>query len=285
MSYSEHSYYSFHKGGQHKIYFNEWGGENDNTIICVHGLTGNGHDFDYLAQDLVKHGHHLIAVDMPGRGRSDFHDNAHLYNYDQYMQDLHELLAHLDLQAAGCLDWIGISLGGLLGMRMAAMEDSPVKRLILNDVGPTVPKNALDFIYDVISRDYHFDTIGELEERMRNTRGKTWGPVTDEQWRHMAEHNARALADGRITYAYDNQIKVVFEHSPIGDFDLWESWADIDCPTMVIHGDESTILTNDIIEQMRTCGPDFDLVVFEGCGHVPSLMAPNQIEILRDWLS
>ena len=285
MSFQEKSYYGLHENGQHRICYSDWGDENANPVICVHGLTGNGHDFDYLAEDLIKHGHRVIAVDLPGRGRSDFHKDPALYNYDQYMKDLHELLVELNLEAPGSVDWLGVSLGGLLGIRMAAMENSPVKRLMINDVGPSVPKEALDFIFGVISQDYAFDTVSDLETRMRETRGKTWGPVTDEQWHHMAEHNARGRDDGRITYAYDPKIGVVFEHSPIGDIDLWAPWANVTCPTMLIHGAESVLLTTDIIERMRQDGPDFDLATFDGCGHVPSLMAPNQIEILRSWLN
>lgn len=285
MSFQEKSYYGLHGNGQHRICYSDWGDKDANPLICVHGLTGNGHDFDYLAEDLINHGHRVIAVDLPGRGRSDFHDDPALYNYDQYMKDLHELLVDLNLEAPGSVDWLGVSLGGLLGIRMASMENSPVKRLMVNDVGPSVPKEALDFIFGVISQDYAFDTVSDLEARMRETRGKTWGPVTDEQWHHMAEHNARGRDDGRITYAYDPKIGVVFEHSPIGDVDLWGQWAQIKCPTMLIHGADSTLLTEDIIERMRQNGPDFDLVTFDGCGHVPSLMAPNQIEILRSWLN
>ena len=210
MTFREKSYFGFHKDGQHQIFYSDWGDEDANPIICVHGLTGNGHDFDVLAEDLVEHGHRVIAVDLPGRGRSDFHDDPLLYNYDQYMDDLHALLVDLGYEAPNSVDWIGVSLGGLLGMRMASMDESPIKRLIINDVGPVVPTEALEFIYQVIKRDYHFDTLADFEERLRATRGKMWGPVTDEQWHHMAEHNARALDDGRITYAYDPHIREVF---------------------------------------------------------------------------
>lgn len=285
MSFQEKFFYSTHDDGQHRICYSDWGDEDANPVVCVHGLTGNGHDFDALAEDLIEHGHRVIAVDLPGRGRSDFHDDPLLYNYDQYVRDLHEFLVDLGLEAPGSVDWIGVSLGGLLGMRMAGMDNAPIKRLIINDVGPSVPKEALDFIYQVISKDFAFDTLADLEVRMRETRGLTWGPVTDEQWHHMAEHNARGLDDGRVTYAYDPNIRVVFETSPIGDFDLWDSWDKIACPTMLIHGPQSIILTQEIIEDMRQRGPGFDLVVFDGCGHVPSLMAPNQIEILRSWLN
>ncbi len=284
MSFTEKSYFGFHDNGQHQIYYNDWGAEDGNPVICVHGLTGNGYDFNFLAEELIKHGHRVIAVDLPGRGRSDFHADPLLYNYDQYIRDLQELLVHLDLQAPDSVDWLGVSLGGALGLRMAEMEHSPVKRLIINDIGPAVEKAALDFIYQVISQTYIFDTVADLEARMRATRGLTWGPVTDAQWRHMAEHNARATDDGRITYGYDPQIARVFETAPIGDADLWESWKGTTCPVMVIQGAQSALLTDDIIDEMEEVR-EFDLTVFEGCGHVPSLMAPEQIKIVKTWLN
>lgn len=285
MNYKEHYYFGHGRSGQHKLYYNDWGPKDGQPLICVHGLTGNGFDFDYLANDLIKHDTRIIAVDLPGRGRSDFLKDPLDYNYDQYIQDLHGLLAHLGLENPGSVDWLGVSLGGLLGFRLAALENTPIRRLIVNDVGPTVPKAALDFIHKVISQTYIFATIGDLEERLRMTRGLTWGPITDEQWAHMTKHNARALDDGQITYAYDPRIATVFDKEPTGDFDLWQCWDAIACPMLVIQGAQSLLLTDNIIKEMAQRGPDFDLVVFDGCGHVPSLMAPNQIEVIRKWLS
>lgn len=285
MKYKEHSYINHSSQGSHKIYYNDWGPEDGEPLICVHGLTGNGFDFDYLADDLSQKDRRIIAVDLPGRGRSDFLKDPLDYNYDQYILDLHALLSHLNLKNQASVDWLGVSLGGLLGLRIAALENSPIKRLILNDIGPSVPQAALGFIHQIISQVYIFDTIADLEQRMRMTRGLTWGPLTDEQWSHMARHNARALEDGRITYAYDHRISKVFEKTPIGDFDLWTCWDAVNCPLLVIQGGQSMLLTHDIIKQMEQRGPDFDLVVFEDCGHVPSLMAQTHIEIVKQWLN
>ncbi len=284
MSFSEKQFSSLGKHGPHRIVYNDWGPEDGNPIICVHGLTGNGHDFDFLAENLILHGHRLICVDMPGRGRSDFLDDPLDYNYEQYIQDLMALLAHLDLTEPGSVDWLGVSMGGLLGIYLAGVPNSPIKRMMINDVGPEVPMAALKFIHKVISQTYIFDNIPDLETRMRATRGLTWGPVTDEQWKHMAEHNARATSDGRITYSYDPNIAVVFEDSPIGDVDLWNYWDEITCPLLVMQGKQSVLLTKKMIKAMKKRGPEFDLEVFKGCGHVPSLMAPDQISVIRNWL-
>lgn len=285
MGYSEKTFQSANPQGFHHIVYNDWGEPNGKPIICVHGLTGNGHDFDYLAEDLITRGYRLICVDLAGRSRSDFLSDPMDYNYDQYFKDLEALMAHLNLSEPNSVDWIGISLGGLLGIYLASLPGSPIKRLILNDVGPDVPKSALDFIYQVISKEYHFNSVDELEQRMRETRGLTWGSMTDEQWGHMAKHNARPLDNGQITYGYDPQIAEVFKHEPIGTIDLWPSWEKISCPTLLIRGQHSVVLPTDIVDRMREKGPDFDFIEFENCGHVPSLMAPDQIEAIASWLN
>lgn len=282
--FTEKHFFSKNSKGTHRIVFNDWGNEDAKPILCVHGLTGNGHDFDFIAEELIKSDYRLIAVDLPGRGRSDFLPDTMDYNYNQYCNDLAALLVHLKLPH---VDWLGVSLGGLLGIRMAGEPNSPIRRLIINDVGPVVPQNALNFIHSVISQTYTFETIKDLENRMRTTRGLTWGPMTDEQWHHMAEHNARALADGSISYAYDPGIAKIFEIEPTGDQDLWPYWDKIKCPVMLIHGYKSVVLTKPIIEEMGQRGPghNMDVVVFKDCGHVPSLMAPNHIEVIKSWLN
>ncbi|MCC7304644.1 MAG: alpha/beta hydrolase [Alphaproteobacteria bacterium] len=284
MNFTEKSFTSTNSKGTHRIVYSDWGNEDGKPLIAVHGLTGNGHDFDYIAPELVKDGYRVIAVDLPGRGRSDFLSNPMDYNYKQYFHDLDALLKYLNLQQ---VDWLGVSLGGLLGIKIAGEENTPIHRLILNDVGPIVPKPALDFIHTVISQEYRFDTIQDLEARMRATRGLTWGPVTDEQWRYMAEHNARALEDGAITYGYDPRIAEIFKTEPIGDSDLWPYWDNIKCPVLLLHGKMSVVLTKPLVEEMemRYTGQALRYHVFKDCGHVPSLMADNQIIAVKQWMA
>lgn len=283
----ERSFLSLDSQGFHTIVYSDWGNEGDDIILCVHGLTGNGHDFDEIAPTLVEDGYRVIAPDLPGRGRSDFLKNPLDYNYTQYWADLTALMVHLGVTHPRSIDWLGVSLGGLLGIYLAALPGTPIRRMILNDVGPEVPQPALDFIYKVIAQEYTFDTVQELEQRMRATRGLTWGPVTDAQWKHMAEHNARPLPDGRITYGYDPQIARIFESEPIGPRDLWTFWNAITAPVLTIRGANSILLTLDIVAQMsrEKPGAPMDFHEFEGCGHVPSLMAPDQIEVVKQWLN
>jgi pimeloyl-ACP methyl ester carboxylesterase len=287
MPFREQHYTCINSHGHHKIVFNDWGPDDGMPVICVHGLTGNGHDFDFIAPELVKDGYRVIAVDLPGRGRSDFLDDPLDYNYNQYCNDLIALLQELGLNKPGAVDWLGVSLGGVLGIRLAGIENSPIRRLILNDVGPVVPQNALDFIHMVISQTYTFDTLHDLELRMRATRGLTWGQVTDEQWNHMARHNARALDNGLITYGYDPGIADIFKTEPTGDQDLWSHWEAINCPVLILHGKKSVVLTPEIIADMKDTAfssTDITVKTFSDCGHVPSLMAPEQIKVIRQWM-
>jgi pimeloyl-ACP methyl ester carboxylesterase len=287
MAFCENHFYGLNSKGFHRIVYNDWGDPDGQPIIGVHGLTGNGHDFDFIAADLVKQGYRVIAVDLAGRGRSDFLPYAMDYNYNQYTQDLTALLAHLCLSEPGSVDWLGISLGGLLGIKMAGLPNTPIRRLILNDVGPEVPKPALDFIHMVIAQPYYFENIAAIEKRMRETRGLSWGPVTDEQWKHMAEHNARGLEDGTLTYGYDPRIAEIFKTQPTGDADLWPYWKDIKAPVLVLHGGQSMVLTQDIINQMSADykGHSMTVARFDDCGHVPSLMHPPQIDVVQTWLN
>jgi pimeloyl-ACP methyl ester carboxylesterase len=289
MSYNEHAYLSLNSDGFHQITYSEWGTENEEIIICVHGLTGNGHDFNWIAEHLYKKGYRVIAPDIVGRGRSDFLKNPDDYNYNQYLQDLMGLLSHLNISKPKSIDWLGISMGGLLGMILASFKNSPIRRLILDDIGPEAPLEDLELIIKYLSIEYRFQNIAEMEQFMRETRGLSWGPVADEQWPLMAENNARALQDGSIGYAFDYNIIHKFKTEPVGQYDLWHCWDHIDCPVFIIRGSESTIFPQNVAEDMLKRGPGkrhmVDLEVIEGFGHVPALMDNAQHELVSQWLT
>jgi len=289
MLYRERSYISLSPKGFHNIVYSDYGSENKQIIICVHGLTGNGLDFGYLAPELVKEGYRVIAIDMPGRGRSDFLNDPTGYCYRYYLNDLNNLMSHLGINKEKSIDWIGTSMGGLLGFRLAGIGNSPIRRIICNDIGPFVPQEALDFIEEYVSRDYEFTDINELKDFMKEMRGLSYGPVTEEQWLYMAKSNSRKLKNGKISYGYDPKIAYMFGKEPVGDTtDLWEYWANMDCPALVIRGGKSFVFTEDVAIKMQTLGPGannvMDLVTLNDCGHVPSLMADNQIKLITDWL-
>ncbi len=286
MQYTEHSFLGRNSKGFHRLVYSDWGDDTARIVICVHGLTGNGHDFDFIAPALVDHGYRVIAIDLAGRGRSDFLANPMDYSHAQYCDDLTALFADLNINEPQSVDWLGVSLGGLLGIRIAAAENSPIHKLILNDVGPIVSQDVLDFLHQYVSPLYTFDTVQALETRLRETRGLSWGPVTDAQWNHMAAHNARALDDGQISYAYDPAIAYIFKDLPLGEVDLWPLWHSLEQRVLLLHGAQSLVLTDDVVEKMREHynGKQMDYVRFEDCGHVPSLMAQDQILAVTDWL-
>lgn len=287
MAYTEHSYLGLNSQGFHNIVYNDWGPKDKVPLICVHGITCNGHDFDPLANHLSTKGHRLITLDLAGRGRSDNLPNPLDYNIVQYNQDIAGLIAHLGFTEPNSVDFLGISLGGMIGICLAGVQNSPIRRFIINDVGPVVPQEALNLIANVVLQPRSFDTVEDLEQDLRTLQRIGWGPITEEIWHHMAEHNARALDDGSLTYNYDPDIVVAFKAaSEAGGGDLWPFWDNIQCPTMLVRGEKSVILPEDLLQEMLTRGPgpDVTLATFEDCGHAPSLTTPVQIEAIEEWL-
>ncbi len=284
---TEHSYLTLNSSGFSRVVYSAWGPENGPPVICIHGLTGNGHDFNWLGPALAQDGYHVISVDMPGRGRSDYLSNADDYCYAQYVQDLCALMAHLGINEPKSVDWIGISMGGLLGIRLAGMPGSPIRRLVLDDIGPSVPQADLDMINGHIMQSYFFDSLKDLERSLRIGRGPSIGPMTDEQWNALAINNARQ-ENGKFTYTYDPRIADVFVKEPIGELDLWPLWDTIDCPVLVLRGENSTLFPQSIADDMKRRGPGskgkMQLEIIKSCGHVPGLIAEDQIDLVTNWL-
>ncbi len=267
--------------GFHRIAYREWG-SGPRTIICVHGLTRNGRDFDMLAADLAERlDARVICPDVVGRGRSGRLANPDHYGYSQYLADMAVLLARLDVEQ---VDWVGTSMGGLIGMMLAAQPNSPLRRLVVNDVGPFVPKVALERIGDYVGLDPVFPDLAAVETYMRSHYAG-FGALTDPQWRHMAETSADRQADGCYRLAYDPGISRIFKTSAIGDVDLWPLWSLIRQPTLVVRGAKSDLLMADTAERMTKEGPRARLYLVPDAGHAPALMAEDQIAAVRDFLA
>lgn len=249
------------------------------TVVCVHGLTRNAHDFDVLARELARHGARVLSVDVVGRGRSSWLEDPHGYAVPTYVGQLSQWLAGLELDA---VDWIGTSMGGLIGMAMAAGEASPIQRLILNDIGPFVSRQALLQIKSYLALELRFATLEEAENHLRFIHAP-FGHLTDEQWRHLTCHSV--VADGdRWRLHYDPGIKVPYAELAEEDIALWELWDRIRCPTFVLHGWDSVILSGKTCDEMRRRGPQAEVAHFFGVGHAPALMSPDQILTVRRWL-
>jgi pimeloyl-ACP methyl ester carboxylesterase len=251
-------------------------------VLCVHGLTRTGRDFDVLAAALADEAR-VVCPDVVGRGASDWLADSAAYAYPQYLADMTALVARLDTDT---VDWIGTSMGGMIGMFMAAQPNTPVRRLIVNDVGPLIPKAALQRIADYVGADRSFTDVGEVEAYLRDVHAP-FGALSDDQWRHLAEHSVRPRDDGRLALHYDPGIADAFRQGPvedIDDVDLWPVWDRIACPVLVLRGAESDLLLRETAAEMATRGPKADVVEIAGCGHAPALMDESQIKIIRDWL-
>jgi pimeloyl-ACP methyl ester carboxylesterase len=249
------------------------------TVVCVHGLTRNARDFDVLAQALAERGARVLAIDMVGRGRSSRLTDPSGYTVGNYAIHVARFLALLGL---GRVDWVGTSMGGLIGMIVAAGEQTPIARLVLNDVGPFVPKSALADIRAYLGLDLAFASFDALERHLRAIHAG-FGPLADDQWRHLARHSARE-ADGVWRLSYDPLIRVPYAETAAEDIELWETWDKIACPTLVLRGADSPILSAATAERMRASGPNAELASFAGIGHAPSLMVGDQIETVVRWL-
>lgn len=252
------------------------------TVLCVHGLTRNGRDFDFLAESLSAR-FRVVAPDMPGRGRSDWLDDPQTYGFPFYLAAVGALFARLDVTA---VHWVGTSMGGIIGMLFASLPNSPVRRLVLNDVGPVVSKEGLARIAETVGRDPGFANRQELEAYLRE-RYEAFGPLSEAQWRHLAAHASRTRADGKLGLAYDPKIGDAFRRvgdASMEDADFWLFYDRIRCPTLVLRGTSSDILRAGDAAAMQERGPRAQLIEYPGIGHAPALMADDQIAAIRDFL-
>lgn len=267
--------------GTHRIAYLHWGEmDNPNVLICVHGLTRNSHDFDFLAKELEKD-YRIICPDIVGRGDSDWLSHPEDYNHSVYMADIRNLINHLQVDK---VDWLGTSMGGLLGMMIASDSEGPIRRLILNDVGAFLPKEALQRISSYLGgEEKRFHSLNDVEYHLRRIHA-TFGHLPHEHWQHLAKHSARVNKDGHFYLAYDPNIAANFREAAQDDIELWSVWEQIKCPVMLIHGIESDLLLPGTIEQMQKKHPEMQVVHCVKVGHTPALMSSEQIETVKHWL-
>jgi pimeloyl-ACP methyl ester carboxylesterase len=266
--------------GFHRLAYWEWPGpKGAPTVLCVHGLTRNGRDFDALAEALSA-AFRVVCPDVAGRGKSEWLGDPADYGYPVYLADMAALIARLDVEE---VDWVGTSMGGLIGMMLAARPDAPIRRMVINDIGPLIAKEGLARIASYVGRDPSFRDLAEIEATLRVV-AASFGPLSDAQWRHLATHSVRTKPDGSLGFAYDPHIGDAFRAAPPDDVDLWHAWDAVRCPTLVIRGAESDLLRRADAEAMTRRGPRARLVEFSGIGHAPALMAQDQIAAIREFL-
>jgi pimeloyl-ACP methyl ester carboxylesterase len=254
----------FLEGHNTDIAWWEWGDADAKPIVCLHGLTRQGRDFDVIAAALAARGRRVLAPDLPGRGRSEWLKDAGAYAYPTYAAAMAQLVAVL----AEPVDWIGSSLGGIVGMMLAAAPTVPIRRLVLNDVGPLIPAAALARIRDYIGYAPAFPDIPALETHLRKVHAP-FGALSDAEWRAMAIHSSRVLPDGRIGFHYDPAIAVNVKAQDPGDVDLSPLWQAVRDPVLAVRGEESDLLLPETFAQMAADGAETHVV--PGAGHAPML--------------
>jgi pimeloyl-ACP methyl ester carboxylesterase len=258
----------------------DWGKEDAlRTAICVHGLTRNGRDFDRLAVALSDRWR-VLAVDIVGRGKSDWLDDPLGYNYRQYIVDVATIIKRLALKD---IDWIGTSMGGVIGMMVAAQEHAPIKRLVLNDIGPLLTAAALRRISAYLAEPKSFGSVAEVEAYMRSIYAP-FGVLPDAEWQHMAQHGHRRDQDGRYWLAHDPKIAEGALSITDKNLELWDYWDRIRCPVLLLRGETSDLVSRETADEMKRRGPRATVVELPKVGHAPALRSANEIRIIRDWL-
>lgn len=280
------SYLGYSALGFHKVAYVEWGEMQSGTetkppVICVHGLTRNGRDFDRLAAHMQA-SRNLFCPDIVGRGESDWLAEPALYNYPQYLTDMTALIARATESGEGQVDWVGTSMGGIIGMLLASQPKTPIRRLVINDVGPLIPLASLKRISDYVSMVIEFADIPQLERHLR-TIYAPFGITQDKDWRDLAENSYRTLPNGKLALAHDPAIAKNFAALD-KDVDFWNLYDQIRCPTLLIHGAQSDVLLTDTAQQMTRRGPKAKLITLPNVGHAPALMDAEQIKIVEEFL-
>ncbi|MEL6946394.1 MAG: alpha/beta hydrolase [Pseudomonadota bacterium] len=284
-AYSKHFHLGLGFHGFHRINYLEWGNpkefKHQETLLCVHGLTRNARDFDYFAGKMCEK-YRVVCPDVVGRGDSDHITNADGYNYLQYNADMNALIARLGVTE---VNWVGTSMGGIIGMVLASVAQSPVRRLVVNDIGPEVSRDALMSIAEYIGRAEEFASVQQVEDYLRGIYTE-FAPMTDDDWSHLAHYASRRTPHGTWRLKVDSRVGDAFRDSiSYFNVDMWETWEKISCPVLVLRGRNSTFLSEQTAERMLACGPQTDLVEFDNTGHTPTLRNDEQVKVIEDWLA
>ncbi|WP_333669869.1 alpha/beta hydrolase [Elioraea tepidiphila] len=264
--------------GFHRLAWTEWGPADGAPVVCVHGLTRTGRDFDFLAAALAERGRRVLCPDMPGRGASDRLPDPSLYRNDIYAGACAHLLATFGDRR---IDWVGTSMGGIIGMIVAAMPNAPIRRLVINDVGPSIPAAALARIGEYLGRVWSFPDLAAAEAHTRKAYAP-FGALTDAQWRHLTETSVRPLAGGGFRLHYDPAIAEPFRTAP-QDMEFWPAWEHIAAPSLVLRGEASDLLLPETAARMAA-KPAVRVQTIPGCGHAPALLDAVQIGLVTDFL-
>nr|WKF56642.1 2-succinyl-6-hydroxy-2,4-cyclohexadiene-1-carboxylate synthase [Paraburkholderia busanensis] len=269
--------------GLHRIAYTEWGDPaNPRVLVCVHGLTRSGRDFDRLAAQFAGT-YRVVCPDVAGRGLSSWLANPNFYSVPQYVADMVTLIARLNVET---VDWFGTSMGGLIGMALAGLPDTPIRKLLLNDVGPHLEPVAVKRIGDYLGKPVRFDTLQQGVDYAASL-AQSFGPLSAEDWREI---NTPLLheQDGAWLLRYDPRIAVPFaaiteEAAKLGEAALWHSLASFQGPVLVVRGEQSDLLSRETVAKMVETGRAVSSVEIAGVGHAPAFLSPDQIDVARQF--
>lgn len=271
--------------GLHKMAYKEWGDpHNPKVLICVHGVTRVSDDFDNMARELC-HEYRVICPDIVGRGRSDWLRDPQYYQVPQYVSDMVTLLARVNAET---VHFFGTSMGGLIGIGLSSLKDNPVRKLILNDVGPVIDQAAVTRITEYLGKVMRFASFDEALNNIKQI-SSPFGSHTDEEWRKIAIDVLRQDADGQWVRNYDPGIAVPAKAATPESIQqagamLWLAYDAIACPTLLVRGAQSDLLTSEVAQAMTTRGPKARLVEIPGVGHAPTFLHADQIAIVKEFL-
>ncbi len=251
----------------------------DRLVVCVHGLLRHSRDFDELAAALSTDAL-VVCPDLPGRGLSDWLAEPEFYRPEAYLSILQTLLARFPSKR---VDWVGTSLGGLIGMGLAASEKSRIDRLILNDIGPELPAVALKRISETVE-DLRFLGLSSVTEYLQQ-RYSSYQNLTDRQWLRLSRYGSRGSGNAQLALHYDPAIALNAQTSAVETIKLWPVWEQIEQPVLLFHGLDSDLLTTEIVEQMQSSHEGLSVVSLPGVAHAPSLMEPDHLNAITDWFS
>jgi pimeloyl-ACP methyl ester carboxylesterase len=263
-----------------ELHYMEWGAGRPETVIAWHGLARTGRDMDEVAAHLSPR-YRVVCPDTIGRGLSQWSPQPE----KEYCLAFYGRLAVGLMDALGVrtAHWLGTSMGGALGIHLAAGAlKGRIRRLVLNDIGPELGEAAVERIRTYAGNPAQFERVSELEQYFR-TIYKPFGWMSDEQWRRLTESSTRRAPEGKVTPHYDPKMVLQFSHHP-NDYDLWQAWDAIDVPTLCLRGENSDLLLPDVAQEMRRRGPRAEVVTIVGCGHAPALNVPEQLQLIERFL-
>lgn len=283
-NYLEPAIHEILSGGEsdfHQLTYRSWKrGTPERTLICLPGVSRNSLDFQFLANQLLDTWH-VISPDMPGRGLSETRAHATDFGMPANIRDAMNLIAHVNCNQ---LDLLGTSMGGIMGIILASRINSPIKRLVLNDVGPYIPAEIFQAVsYHEKTKPQQFATFDEAL-KFHKANCSSFGPMTDEQWIEFTKAGTIEYDDGTIHYNYHQKVHEHLINDVPGNVDLWHIWDKIQCPVLVIRGENSIALPKETFETMSRRGPETTMVEIPESGHAPHLLSSQQTDLIRNWL-